>query len=132
METLASTTGRWTVSARPTGETLVVRCEDSEVSVVTFGGDAPNAAAELQRLRELGPAARAAAEVQPVPAPLPRMVHHILARLMQLEGSSKVRRAGVVLFDDGQQLAAGIVGEIETQVKLDDRPAQLPWVRLRD
>jgi hypothetical protein len=130
MSVVLGSTGRWAVSARPTGEVFVARCDAGDISVVRFGSG-PAADAEVERqISDLIDASRDAAMRFPSSGPIPSLVHQVLARML----ASDVPISGGVLivFDDGRDVTVATIGEVDGRLQLDGSDTRLPWVRVRD
>jgi PEGA domain-containing protein len=130
MDLVANAAGKWTLSARPTGEVLIARRDDGEISLAAFGSPSgASIATQPDFLRDLLRAARENVQRDPAPGPIPALLHHVLVRLLALESGSW---GALAVYDDGVTSAVGAVGALDVQAALGGHPARLPWVRLRD
>ena len=130
MNGIASSTGRWAVSARPGGEVLVTRVDAGEISVVRFGSGLPAGPEGMRQLNDLIEASREAAKQTSPQGPIPALLHQALARLLALE--TQASGGALIVFDDGQLATVATIGDVSAQLQLDGMEARLPWVRVRD
>ncbi len=132
MNGVMSSTGRWAVSARTTGEVLVTRTDAGEISVVRFGGELPAGAEVVNGLNEIMDASRQAAKLSGSSSegPIPGLLHQALARLLAFEvpGGGGV----LILFDDGHDATVATIGDVDVRLQIDGSDAHRPWVRVRD
>ncbi len=130
MNGVASSTGRWVVSARPSGEVLVTRVDAGEISVVRFGSGVLTGDEGIRQMSDLIEASREAAKQSLASGPIPPLLHQTLARLLALEVSSN--GGALIVFDDGQLATVAMVGDVSTRLQLDGAEARRPWIRVRD
>ena len=129
---------RWRISTRTRGEVLAATAgsEDCQFLVLRSSGD--QSLSELESwLGDLLGVAADGMRTDQNPRPIPRLLHHALTGL--LFSHREVWNSGppgstlsLAFVRAGEEVAFGWVGECAPMVWIDDRPADVEWVRVRD
>ncbi|MBI5711503.1 MAG: PEGA domain-containing protein [Candidatus Eisenbacteria bacterium] len=142
MSEAVTSTPRWSVSARTSGEVLAARAQGPGVEFLLLGAPRGYALAEVEGwLRELvGVADETArtAPAEPAAGPgIPRLLHHALSGLLFYQSELWSDPEGpppctLALVDDGERVAFGWAGGGAVRVSVDGCALEPEWIAVRD
>jgi len=138
MNVAVMSTRQWNISARVSGEVLTAAAHGSGCHFMLLGAPAGYTAPEIEGwLNDLIGVARETSREDTRPRPIPALLHHALTALLFSHSEVWSRAGGssccsLACVQAGDEVGFGCVGEIEPEVTIDGRRADVEWVRVRD
>ena len=133
-----TSTQQWRISTRTRGEVLAATAGSEDCQFLVLRSSGEQSLSELESwLGDLLGVAADGMRTDQNPRPIPRLLHHALTGL--LFSHREVWNSGppgstlsLAFVRAGEEVAFGWVGECAPMVWIDDRPADVEWVRVRD
>lgn len=134
----ATDTRQWLVSARTRGELLATTARSKGIELVMVGVPAGYSAEEVESwLRDLMGMAAETANVEAAASPIPPLLHHLLTGLLfshaeLWDRGGAVAPTSMAFIRTAGEVAFGWVNGPTPELWIDDRRADVEWVRIRD
>ncbi len=142
MSQVATSTRRWSVSARSSGEVLAARVQGSGLEFLLLGSPRGFTLAEVEGwLHELVGVADETARTAPaklaVDPGIPRLLHHALSGLLFYQAELWADPEGpppcaLAFVDDGERVGLGWTGAGAVRVAVDGCALEPVWIAVRD
>lgn len=134
----ATDTRQWLVSARTRGELLATTARSNGIELVMVGVPAGYSAEEVESwLRDLMGMAAETANGEAAAAAIPPLLHHLLTGLLfshaeLWDRGGAVAPTSMAFIRTANEVAFGWVNGPYPELWIDDRRAEVEWVRIRD
>src|SRR5262245_15559372 len=138
MPRVVDSTAQWEFSARTRGEVLIAEARDPGIYLALLGVPAGFTPDEVEGwLHDVAGVARETAAGDVALKPIPALLHHALTGML-FSHAEMWNRPGspapssVVFVREGGEVGFGCVGDVEVAILIDDQPADVSWVTVRD
>ena len=137
MPRVVDATAQWEFSTRLRGEVLVAEARDPGIYLALLGVPEGFTSDEVEGwLHDVAGVARETAAGDVTLKPIPALLHHALTGMLfshaELWNSREPGPSSVVFVREGDEVGFGSVGDAEIAVLIDEQPADIQWVTVRD